>query len=54
MLLPVQNPEESNKLFEGAMDAVSDLLVTILKKDVSSDNLDSIFKVSIICGLVDN
>lgn len=42
----LQNPEESNKLFEEAMEAVSNLLVTVLKKDVSSDNLDSIFKVT--------
>lgn len=41
-----QCPKESNKLFEEAVEAVSDLLVTVLKKDVSSDTLDSIFKVS--------
>lgn len=42
----VQNVDELRSLLEQAVAEVSSLLVTLLQKEYSSDNLESIFKVS--------
>ena len=40
-----QNVTELERLLEQALSEVSALMVTLLQKEVSSDNLESIFKV---------
>ena len=43
-----QTVEESSLLLEGALSSVTSLLVVVLSKQFSSDNLHSIFKVYIL------
>lgn len=42
----IQNVDELQSLLDQAVAEVSSLLVTLLQKEYSSDNLESIFKVS--------
>ena len=45
VLVILQNVDELERLLEQALSEVSALMVTLLQKEVSSDNLESIFKV---------
>ena len=49
-----QTPEESASYLEGAIQELQNLLTTVLSREVSSANLDSILKVSAysVCGAI--